>query len=97
MSLNINMSFMILVLKRLIEEFESNASEQLNFDDDEYWEVPLDEWTDFDKEPKLMIGSLSDDYSLLKKISSAEGVFSFVEIDALIPILRAFSKRLSYE
>ncbi|WP_300600650.1 hypothetical protein [Niabella sp.] len=93
MSLSIEISCLILELRRLIERLESSKDKQLNFIEDEYWEVPLDKWSDFDKEPELIIGSLSDDYSLLKTISSAEGAFSFVEIDALIPILKALSKQ----
>jgi len=83
-----------LLLTRLVEHFQQAGVSALEIDDmDYYWVVEPPEWTEFQKEPSLCVGSLIDDWAELQRVLEG-GIVTTVDFNRLGAMLRAVSERL---
>ena len=73
--------------RRGIEELETGQR-------DFYWSVLSGDWLDFNKEPKVAVGSLDDDFAELRRLLSEDSWPSSVDLDRLSSVLRLLSEEL---
>ncbi|WP_257463601.1 hypothetical protein [Archangium lipolyticum] len=92
--IDIHLRQLPLLLTRLVENFQQAGVSALEIDDmDYYWVVEPPEWTDFQKEPSLCVGSLIDDWAELQRVLEG-GIVTTVDFNRLGAMLRAVSERL---
>jgi hypothetical protein len=84
----------ILFEKLLNKMEEQNGIQSLEIDIDYYWVVSSCEWTNFESEVSLNVGSLIDDWESLQKVISEENIATYVDFDRLASILRAVSETI---
>ncbi|WP_143177352.1 hypothetical protein [Cystobacter ferrugineus] len=85
---------LLLLLAMLVEHYQQAGVDALEIDDmDYYWVVEPPEWTDFQKEPSLCVGSLIDDWAELQRVLK-EDIATTVDFNRLGAVLRAVSERL---
>ncbi len=72
------------------EGFESVDSGDLDY----YRNVLSDDWSDFSKQPEPAVGSLEDDISALKKLSTGGLVMSAIDLERLAAVLRLLAENL---
>jgi len=81
-----------LVLKKL----KSEGINEIPLDEDYYWNVSAENWNDFNKEPDLEVGSLSDDFEELKKLLiDKKRPMTYVDFDRLASLLYFISKKFN--
>ena len=92
--IDIHLRQLPLLLTRLVEHFQQAGVSALEIDDmDYYWVVEPPEWTEFQKEPSLCVGSLIDDWAELQRVLEG-GIVTTVDFNRLGAMLRAVSERL---
>ena len=82
------------IFARVFDELKNKEMGAIIFDDDWYWSVPIDKMVSFPEEPKLAVGSLSDDVSFLNSIDKDDLVGTFLELERLASVLRFISRRV---
>jgi hypothetical protein len=93
--MQIQLSQLALLATRLIENYRERGYDTVLIDDmDMYWVVQPPDWTDLQHEPKLLVGSLKDDWAALQRVLEGEMPTS-VDFDRLAAVLRALSERLA--
>lgn len=70
-------------------DINSVSDDQCDF----YWTVLSEEWLDFQREPKLAVGSLSDDIEQLKKLLKDESAVSSLDIERLASVLKLLAEK----
>jgi len=95
MTPKINVSDIAQVFKKILEKLNIDKISEFEFDDDEYWVVLTEEWSDFDVPPDAAVGSLSDDCNFIKEVARNNELISYLELERLASILRAMSKQLT--
>jgi hypothetical protein len=78
----------------IIKHMEISGFEQFELDGDYYWYVSADERENFEKKPKLCVGSLQDDLNELKKIVGTQQV-SIVDLDRFANVFIAIGEAIS--
>lgn len=92
--IDIQLRQLLLLLAMLVEHYQQAGVEALEIDDmDYYWVVQPPEWTDFQHEPSLCVGSLIDDWAELQRVLK-EDIVTTVDFNRLGAVLRAVSERL---
>jgi hypothetical protein len=92
--IDIEMRQLLLLLSMLVEHFHQASVDALDIDDmDYYWVVQPPQWTDFQNEPSLLVGSLIDDWAELQRVLK-EDIVTSVDFNRLGAVLRAVSERL---
>lgn len=95
--IDIHLRQLPLLLTRLVEHFQQAGVSALEIDDmDYYWVVEPPEWTDFQKEPSLCVGSLIDDWAELQRVLEGD-IVTTVDFNRLGAVLRAVSERLGQQ
>lgn len=80
----------------LLNAVEERYGSDLQFDEDLYWNVPVGDATTVEKPPELDLGSLVDDATSVREISTRapdEFVAIWHEADHLVGILRAIARQ----
>lgn len=77
----------------IIEKLEKSNINSIEFDTDWYWEICNDEIIDFKKEPSPVVGSLSDDIDIVKRILSGKMPFSYMDFDRIAAILKVIHRK----
>jgi hypothetical protein len=84
-----------ILAKKLIENYRERGYDAAHIDDmDMYWVVQAPEWTNLQREPKLSVGSLKDDWEALQRVLEGQ-MPTAVDFDRLAAVLRAVSERLA--
>ncbi|HVG63089.1 MAG TPA: hypothetical protein VNA24_31285 [Hyalangium sp.] len=84
-----------MLARTLIENYRERGYEAVPIDDmDMYWVVQSPEWSDFQHDPKLSVGSLKDDWEALQRVLEGQ-MPTAVDFDRLAAVLRAVSERLA--
>ncbi len=92
--IDIHLRQLLLLLAMLVEHYQQAGVDALEIDDmDYYWVVQPPEWTDFQHEPSLCVGSLIDDWAELQRVLK-EDIVTTVDFNRLGAVLRAVSERL---
>ena len=65
-----------------------------NAETDYYSFIPTEGWNELE-EPEILIGSLYDDVTELKRVVDNDIPFSSVDLDRLASVLRAISQKIS--
>lgn len=93
--MTINLAQLSLIMDLLVEAYLERGMASVDVDDmDEYWLVEAPEWTDFQQEPPLSVGSLQDDWAEVLKLLDGE-MPSVNDFDRLATLLRVFSERIA--
>jgi hypothetical protein len=93
--IDIHLRQLPLLLTRLVEHFQQTGVGALEIDDmDYYWVVEPPEWTDFQQEPSLCVGSFIDDWAELQRVLKGD-IVTTVDFNRLGAVLRTVSERLS--
>ncbi len=92
---SISLNNIELVLKDLIRRLRDDGIEELSFNDEMYWDVPIDEFTSFPQKPDLMVGSLEDDISFLNSLIEEGYVTNFLELERLSALFKFMAKQYS--
>ncbi len=85
-------SAVALVLDAVEERFGSTV----RFDEDFYWNVPLDQATRVDADPQLNVGSVVEDAAAVRDLLSQapdERIAIWHEADHLVGLLRAIARK----
>lgn len=89
--MQVKLSELPALLEAIIESTRKRGIETVNLNSiDGYWIVQPPEWTDFQKQPDISVGSLSDDWIELSKLTSGR-MPTPVDLDRLAAVLRALS------
>ncbi|WP_155893615.1 hypothetical protein [Cystobacter fuscus] len=92
--IDIHLRQLLLLLAMLVEHYQQAGVDALEIDDmDYYWVVEPPDWTDFQKEPSLCVGSLIDDWAELQRVLK-EDIATTVDFNRLGAVLRTVSERL---
>lgn len=62
---------------------------------DLYWSILSDDWLDFKKSPVPVVGSLDDDFAMLKKLLSDDSAASLVDLERMATVLRLLADDLA--
>ncbi len=81
------------LFKLLISKLKRDGIEDINIETDEYWIVLADEWNVQNNSPKLSVGSLEEDITLLKETIKNGEMHSYVDFDKISSVLRAISEK----
>ena len=84
-----------IILTRLIANLREQGIQELFFDKDMYWEVPIDQLDLLTEEPKLIVGSLEDDVSFLNRTIEEEIITNYLELERLSAVFKAMAKQLT--
>jgi hypothetical protein len=90
---NMSINELEFLFKLVIGKLKSGNVNQIEFDIDEYWLVSTGDWSDFNKEPELSVGSLSEDISYLRRAISESKIFTYSDFDRLASVLRYVSEK----
>lgn len=82
------------IFNLIIAKFKKDNINRFEFDDDNYWIILSEEWTNFDTSPKPAVGSLVDDSEFLKSVIQNDEIITFLELERLAALLRAISNQL---
>jgi hypothetical protein len=86
---------LVTIMVRIVESAHDRGIDAVDIDDiDEYWIVEAPEWTQFRQEPRLSVGSLSDDWAELQRLLQGE-MTTAVDYNRLAGVLRAVSDKLA--
>lgn len=67
--MKINLLQLAVLASRLVESYAERGVDSVHLTDmDQYWIVESPEWMNFQEEPKLSVGSLQDDWSMLQRV-----------------------------
>ena len=91
MNASISVKDLEILFTRLISKFKKDGIMNFEFQEDEYWIILNDEWTNFTESPVPAVGSLEDDTEFLKSVIKNEELISYLELERLSAILRAIS------
>jgi hypothetical protein len=75
---------------------ERGVNEVMPPDSDGYWTVTAPAWTQVYEEPKLAVGSFSDDEEELKKMLADPARASSVDLERVAHLLRRLSDQLAF-
>jgi hypothetical protein len=93
--MKVTVSELRILFEKLMNKMEENGILSLDINDiDYYWIVSSDEWTNFETDVSLDVGSLIDDWKSLQKVISEEHIPTYVDFDRLASILRAVSETI---
>jgi hypothetical protein len=93
----IKINYIELIFNRLIEKFKMENIAEISFEDDMYWNVPVENIATFPSEPELSVGSLDDDINFLKSLIDEDYTTDFLELERLSTVLKFMSKRLTFK
>lgn len=81
-------------MSRLLKAIEAQHGEQLTFDVEDYWNVPISEAYELDRQPGLDVGQISDDVESVREFSASdEFVAIWHECEHLAGLLRAIAAK----
>jgi len=83
------------IFTRLISRLQEQGIQTLSFDNDMYWDVPIDELDSLGKKPDLIVGSLEDDISFLKRVIEVDFMTNYLELERLAALFKFMSKKLA--
>lgn len=83
------------ILKNLIARLRKNGVSELSFEEDWYWNVPLEQLSSSPGEPNLTVGSLDDDIDFLNSLINEDYITDFLELERLAALFKFMSKKLS--
>lgn len=93
--MKVTVSELRILFEKLMNKMEENGIISLDINDiDYYWIVSSDEWTNFETDVSLDVGSLIDDWQSLQKVISEEHIPTYVDFDRLASILRAIGETI---
>ena len=93
--MNVTVRELRILFDKLMNKMEAeNGIQSLEIDIDYYWIVSSGEWTNFEADVSLDVGSLIDDWESLQKVVSEEHIPTYVDFDRLASILRAVSETI---
>jgi len=93
--MNVTVGELRILFDKLMNKMEQEGLISLDINDiDYYWIVSSDEWTNFESDVSLDVGSLIDDWKSLQKVISEEHIPTYVDFDRLASILRAVAETI---
>ena len=93
--MNVTVRELRILFEKLMNKMEENGILSLDINDiNYYWIVSSDEWTNFQSDVNVDVGSLIDDWDSLQKVLSEEHIPTYVDFDRLASILRAVSEKI---
>lgn len=91
----ITVSEIEILFNLIIKKLKKDKQHSFRLTMDEYWLILSDEWTNFETEPSLAVGSLSADLHYLKKSMLENDIHSYSDLDRLSSLLRFISEMLA--
>jgi len=93
--MNVTVGELRILFDKLMNKMEQEGIISLDINEiDYYWIVSSDEWTNFETDVSLDVGSLIDDWKSLQKVRSEEHIPTYVDFDRLASILRAVAETI---
>ncbi len=83
------------IFKLVINKLKEDEVSYIEIPDDDYWQVPADQWSDFGTVPEPVVCSLADDFNYLKKAIEASSIISYSDFDRLASLLRIISEKMA--
>jgi hypothetical protein len=83
------------LMNNLLERLRRENITELTFDEDNYWNVPMDNMSCFPSEPNLTIGSINDDIDFLNSLIDEDYTTEYLEIERLAAVLRFTARKLT--
>lgn len=84
-----------ILFKLVINKLKKDDQHSFRLSMDEYWLILPDEWTNFETQPRLAVGSLSEDLHYLKRSVFENEISTYSDLDRLSILLRFISETLA--
>lgn len=82
-------------LKRILNKVLEFLDDKIEIQEDNYWIISSDLWTDFSHQADADVGSLVDDWYFLKQLLEQDRAVSSSDLDRISSILRAISQKIN--
>lgn len=89
---NIKLNEFESLFELIIKKLKNDKLNDFEFNTDNYWIITSDEWSEFNKTPEPVVGSLFEDIEYLKKTIEAKEIYTYSDFDRLATLLRAVSQ-----
>jgi len=88
-----------MVVLKIIDTIKNEyGGDNIEIEEDDYFYIPADIWSDFDKVYKsnitFPVGSLEDDWKSLLNLLEEDGYCTCIDFDRVASILRAISEKV---
>lgn len=84
-----------LLFKLVINKLRADKVSHVEIPGGEYWQIPTDQWSDFEIVPDPVVCSLEDDFKYLKEAIKDLNISSYSDFDRLASLLRKISETLA--
>lgn len=91
----------IVTLRRIIDQacdrYCDINGRYLETEIDYFWYIEMEEGIDFQKEPRVFVASLDDDYTSLEQIEKDNREVNIVDLDRISNIFKAISYEIEHQ
>lgn len=94
MQIRISTNNIEIILKRLVDRLREAGIKEFSFEDDFYWNVPIEDLNSLSTQPELTVGSIADDINFLNSLIEEDYTTDFLELERLSALFRFISKEI---
>lgn len=85
------------IVDRICERYCNKNERYLETEIDYFWYIEMEEGINFQKEPRVFVASLDDDYHSLEQIEKDNREVNIVDLDRISNIFKAISYEIEHQ